>query len=174
MQDYNQYKTNGGFSRPDGGRHKSGGSQSYGDNASKESAADRKFKELEKQYNPNWINCGADQTINKWAEDSGRFMAENGLTSSKIRNIYGEIKRIQMGGFDKERSSFYLLKPKVAYAYAREDKSKSEGIKLFKKLYDKISDDVNSTEKYNNFCNLIEAILAYHKASMVELGKKDN
>lgn len=174
MQEYNQNKSNDGFRKPDGGRYKNSGSQSHVDNASKESAADKKFKELETQYKSNWIKDGADDSINKWAEESGHFMAENGLTSSKIRNIYGEIKRIQMGGFDKEKSSFYLLKPKVAYAYAREDKSKNEGIKLFKKIYDKISNDVDSKDRYNNFCNLIEAILAYHKASMVELGKKDN
>ena len=174
MQEYNQYKSKDGFRKPDSGRYKNGGSQSHGDNGSKESAADKKFKELENQYDSNWIKNGANESVIKWAEDSGRFMAENGLTSSKIRNIYGEIKRIQMGGFDKEKSSFYLLRPKVAYAYAREEKSKNEGIKLFKKLYDRISGDIDSTNEYNNFCGLIEAILAYHKAAMVELGKKDN
>lgn len=174
MQEYNQNKLNGGFNQQDGGRYKSGGSQSYGENVSKESVADKKFKELEGRYSSDWIKYGADDSVNEWAENTGRFMAENGLTSSKIRNIYGEIKRIQMGGFDKEKSSFYLLKPKVAYAYAREEKSKNEGIKLFKKIYDRISGDVNSSVEYNNFCGLIEAILAYHKAAMVELGKKDN
>ena len=175
MQDYNSHNrySSTGF-RPQGGGSRNGGTQSNNDNASQLSAADKKFKELETKYKLNWIKDGADDSINDWAKDSGHFMAENGLTSSKIRNIYGELKRIQIGGFDREKSSFYLLKAKVAYAYAREDKSKSEGIKLFKKLYDKISEDVDSTDKYDNFCNLIEAILAYHKASMVELGKKDN
>ena len=175
MQDYNSHNRNSstGFRSQVGG-NRNVGAQFISDNVSQQSAADKKFKELETQYKSNWIKDGADDSINDWAKDSGHFMAEKGLTSSKIRNIYGELKRIQMGGFDREKSSFYLLKAKVAYAYAREDKSKNEGIKLFKKLYDKISEDVDSTDKYNNFCNLIEAILAYHKASMVELGKKDN
>ena len=89
-------------------------------------------------------------------------MASNGLTNSKIRSIYGEIKRIQMGEFEKEKSSFYLLKPKVAYALGRDDKN--EGLKLFKKVFDIASDSVSDQKSYQNFCNFIEAILAYHKA----------
>lgn len=168
MLDYNQHK------KLDSRFQTSGGQVNKDSKIVKETAADGKFKELDKKYKSDWIKCGADESINEWAKDAGLFMAEKDLTSSKIRNIYGEIKRIQMGGFDKEKSSFYLLKPKVAYAYARADKNKNEGIKLFKKLYDRISTDVDSTEKYQNFCSLIEAVLAYHKAAMVELGKKDN
>ena len=62
-------------------------------------------------------------------------MADNNLTNSKIRSIYGEIKRIQMGEFEKEKTSFYLLKPKVAYALGRDDKN--QGLKLFKLIFDK-------------------------------------
>ena len=89
-------------------------------------------------------------------------MAENGLTNSKIRSIYGEIKRIQMGEFEKEKSSFFLLKPKVAYALGRDEKN--EGLRLFKLVFDKASEYVNSQNTYQNFSNFIEAILAYHKA----------
>ena len=91
------------------------------------------------------------------------FMAKNGLTNSKIRSIYGEIKRIQMGSFEKERSSFYLLKPKVAYALGRDDKN--EGLRMFKLVFDCSSKHVSDQKSYLNFCNFIEAILAYHKAN---------
>jgi CRISPR-associated protein Csm2 len=89
-------------------------------------------------------------------------MANNKLTNSKIRSIYGEIKRIQMGEFEKEKSSFYLLKPKVAYALGRDEHN--DGLKLFKLIFDRSSTDVTDQQAYLNFCNLIEAILAYHKA----------
>lgn len=122
--------------------------------------ASDKFKEL--AYDKNWIKNGATAEMIKYAEEAGKFMAENKLTNSKIRSIYGEIKRIQMGEFEKEVSAFYLLKPKVAYALGRDENN--EGLKLFKLIFDLCSTDVENQKTYHNFCNLIEAILAYHKA----------
>lgn len=109
-----------------------------------------------------WIKSGATPEMVEFAEKAGKFMANNKLTNSKIRSIYGEIKRIQMGEFEKEKSSFYLLKPKVAYALGRDEHN--DGLKLFKLIFDRCSTDVTDHQTYLNFCNLIEAILAYHKA----------
>jgi len=89
-------------------------------------------------------------------------MARRGFTNSKIRSIYGEIKRIQMSEFEKEKSAFILLKPKVAYALGRD--ANNEGLKLFKEIFDLSSADVTNQKSFQNFCNFIEAILAYHKA----------
>ena len=89
-------------------------------------------------------------------------MANNGLTNSKIRSIYGEIKRIQMGDFGKEKVSFYLLKPKVAYALGRDPRN--EGLILFKKIFDHCFSFVTDSKTFINFCNLLEAVLAYHKS----------
>lgn len=87
------------------------------------------------------------------------------LSSSQIRNIYGEMKRIQVKGFDKAKASFYLLKPKVAYAYGRALKGTrpSEEMKTFKEVFDAAFACVTDARTYDNFCNFIEAILAYHK-----------
>ena len=113
-------------------------------------------------YQSEWISNGANEKTVAFAEKTGQYMAENDLTNSKIRSIYGEIKRIQMGDFAKEKSSFYLLKPKVAYALGRD--SKNKGLQLFKLIFDTCSNDVSDQKTYINFCNLIEAILAYHKS----------
>ena len=110
-----------------------------------------------------WIQDGATKELPDFAEEMGKAMATNGLTNSQIRNVYGEIKRIQMGGFDKEKASFFLLRPKVAYAYGRSNGNK--GLGLFKKVFDKVYNDVDDEKSYINFCNLMEAILAYHKAN---------
>jgi CRISPR-associated protein Csm2 len=134
--------------------------QKAGNNQRRDSAIE-KFREL--QYNPEWITKEADRTLVEYAESSGKFMARNKLTNSKIRSIYGEIKRIQMGEFDKEKAAFILLKPKVAYALGRDDKN--EGLKLFKLIFDRSSQDVNDRKSFINFCNFMEAILAYHKAN---------
>lgn len=113
-------------------------------------------------FKSQWIQSEADKDLIEYAEKSGRFMAQNGLTNSKIRSIYGEIKRIQMGDFEKEKVSFYLLKPKVAYALGRD--SRNEGLILFKKIFDQCYGSVTNSKEFINFCNLLEAVLAYHKA----------
>lgn len=114
-------------------------------------------------YDKKWIEYGADENLPRFAEILGAYMATNDLTNSKIRSVYGEIKRIQMGEFDKEKASFYLLKPKVAYALGRDKNNR--GLQLFKKVFDEASSSVKDQKTYKNFCNLIEAILAYHKAN---------
>lgn len=115
-----------------------------------------------------WITQNTDKSMVDFAEEAGKYLKENGLTKSKIRSIYGEIKRIQINGFDKEKASFYLLRPKMAYAYGRERSNK--GLKLFKLIFDESSRFVQNANQYENFCNLFEAILAYHKA----FGGKEN
>lgn len=124
------------------------------------------FKTL--NFKESWITGKAEPEMVAFAEKAGRFMAENNLTNSKIRNIYGEIKRIQMSDFEVSKPSFYLLKPKVAYALGREiqkNKFQAEGLTLFKLIFDRVFTHVTDNQTYSNFCNLIEAILAYHKAS---------
>jgi CRISPR-associated protein Csm2 len=130
-------------------------------NQQTQESAEKKIKEL--QYDPEWITKEADGKLVEYAEKSGKFMAKNKLTNSKIRSIYGEIKRIQMGKFEKEKSAFILLKPKVAYALGRDENN--EGLKLFKLIFDRSSQDVVDQKSFINFCNFMEAILAYHKAN---------
>ena len=143
-----------------GNQPQGGGFRNGGNKAAPKQTAKSKFDEL--IFDNTWITIGATTKLVEYAEKAGEFMATNGLTNSKIRSIYGEIKRIQMGEFEKEKSSFYLLKPKVAYALGRDDKN--EGLKLFKMVFDKASGFVNDQKSYHNFSNFIEAILAYHKA----------
>lgn len=89
-------------------------------------------------------------------------MADNKLTSSKIRSVYGEIKRIQMGEFAKEKASFYLLHPKVAYAVGRD--KENIGLQLFKLVFDKSAKCVKDKDTFLHFANFMEAVLAYHRA----------
>ena len=110
-----------------------------------------------------WIKQGANEAMISFAEENGKYMADNGLTNSKIRSIYGEIKRIQMGQFEEEKSSFYLLRPKVAYALGRDKNNR--GLQRFKQIFDEAARLVTNGEEYQNFCNFLEAILAYHRAN---------
>lgn len=119
-------------------------------------------------FNPVWITQGADKKMNDFADGAGADLAKS-LTTSQIRNIYSEIKRIQSVGFENDKSSFYLLKPKVAYAYGRTVKKGdrgffgNKGLKTFKDIFDEVVEHVTDEKTYNNFCNFMEAILAYHK-----------
>ena len=145
-------------SRTRGGRH------SYGGRTGRGSNQPNIVKEW-KQNNPlsaDWITKEADSGMVDYTEKAGQFMARNGLTNSKIRSIYGEIKRIQMGQFETEKSAFILLRPKVAYAFGRDNRNK--GLELFKEIFDESSMTVSDQKSFNNFCNFFEAILAYHKA----------
>ena len=85
------------------------------------------------------------------------------MSNSQIRNVYGEVKRIQMtGNFEKSKASFYLLKPKMAYAYGRSNNN--PGMRVFKEVFDMASDQVIDEKTFQNFCNVMEALLAYHRA----------
>lgn len=158
MSDYNNYNDR----RPRTGYQSQGGGFQNGGNSTNSAKPTAEAEFAKKNFQKEWVSNGANSDLVEYAEMTGKFMAKNGLTNSKIRSIYGEIKRIQMGEFEKEKSSFYLLKPKVAYALGRDEKN--EGLKLFKKIFDTATDYVIDQKSYQNFCNFIEAILAYHKA----------
>ena len=127
--------------------------------------AEKKFEELKFQLT--WIKNGATPEMVTFADEAAKYMGEGGLTASKIRAVYGEIKRIQMKKFEEERTAFYLLKPKVAYAVGREKATAGEknckGIKLFQLIFNECFKYVENDATYKNFCNFMEAIVAYHK-----------
>lgn len=113
-------------------------------------------------FRKEWVTMQADYELVCFAEKAGKEMAEKQLKSSKFRSIYGEMKRIQMtNNIEKNKASFLLLKPKVSYAYARD--KLNEGLILFKLIFDKAFENVTDQNSFNNFCNLFEAIIAYHK-----------
>ena len=115
-------------------------------------------------FNKEWITNGIDKNGVKFTDDFGRFLSRQ-LSTSQIRNIYGELKRIQMKGFANEKTAFILLKPKMAYATAR-----SKSLKPLKDVFNEAFDaiDTSNNEKgekhFINLMDFMEAILAYHKA----------
>ena len=139
------------------------GSQNKNGNKPKIDAKEEAAKIFAKnKFLVSWIENGADEALPDYAEFMGKAMADNKLTSSKIRSVYGEIKRIQMGEFAKEKSSFYLLRPKVAYAVGRD--KESIGLQLFKLVFDKSAKCVKDKDTFLHFANFMEAVLAYHRA----------
>lgn len=92
-------------------------------------------------------------------------IVESKLTTSQLRKFFGEVKRQQMNGYNE--TEFVLLKPKLAYAVGRADKNSK--IKYFYNVIsnaiDIVLDSANPEKAFNNFIQIFEAIVAYHKAA---------
>lgn len=123
------------------------------------------------EFNTDWIAKRIDREGIKYSEDFGQFLVSNSLTTSQIRNIFGEVKRIQMSGITKpeNQTAFLLLKPKMAYAVKRDGKRGLEELtKVLNKAFDTVDTDTSDKEQlekqYKNFVDFFEALLAYHKA----------
>ncbi|MCX8020852.1 MAG: type III-A CRISPR-associated protein Csm2 [Chitinophagaceae bacterium] len=114
-----------------------------------------------------WIQNGIkDDEPVKFADKFGSILKNGKLTTSQLRNFFGELRRIQMKGYDAEKLAFLMVKPKLAYAVKRHD---NDGLlqfyKFFNIAYEVINknDGKNGAEKFHYFMQLAEAILAYHK-----------
>lgn len=113
----------------------------------------------------------------EWAEKLGRDLKNNGLKTSQIRNVFGEVRRIEMRWPVEANSprdvqdartaerDLLLLKPKLRYQAKREQERRSSGIDdLAQVLIDSIDLVDGNREHFQRFVDFFEAILAYHKA----------
>ena len=129
-----------------------------------------------KELDPNWIKSkdGLCKDAVKYTELLGEHLVDkekkkgNPMTTSQVRNFFGEVRRIQMKGIKKNKAAFYMLKPKLAYAAARAGQHNK--INDFKEIIFELLDainlnDENSEKQYNNFVNFLEATVAFHKAN---------
>lgn len=91
------------------------------------------------------------------AENLGRKLAKN-LKTSQIRKVYGAVKKIQMSE-EFNRNELIMLKPKLAYAAARKQE-----VEDLKDTLTQAINQVDNQQKFKNFVDFFEAILAYHKA----------
>jgi len=120
-----------------------------------------RYKDWAAEFKKEWILQGIDKDCIEFTKEFGKFLQEKRLSSSQIRNVYGELKRIQMKGFEKEQTAFLLLRPKMAYADKRHE---NDGLRALKKIFDKAYLEVNDSDHFNNLMNFMEATLAYHKS----------
>ncbi|MFQ6614346.1 MAG: type III-A CRISPR-associated protein Csm2 [Fidelibacterota bacterium] len=118
------------------------------------------------------ITAWVQKTLNRdaigFAEWFGRELAYDHFTNSQIRNIYGEVKRQQMSGYNEAK--LLLLKPKLAYAAKRQSGRNSEqAAERLKTLLaggiDAVVSSPDPAASFENFADFFEAILAYHKAN---------
>lgn len=103
------------------------------------------------------------------ADRLGEELVRNGLTTSQIRNIFGEVRSIEQDvsptdqqlSLDVQRR-LLMLKPKMAYQVGRFSNNQAlrELVETLSEAIDWIGNDKN---RFQTFVNLFEAILAYHR-----------
>ncbi len=121
---------------------------------------------------PGWITKGITKDTVTYAEKLGQYLKKQKYSSSQIRNIFGEIKRLEMQGWSKTtETSLLLFKPKLAYGAARQSMKDSKEAasnltEILKTGIDSIidSEENNKETALKNFSQIFEAVLAYHKA----------
>jgi CRISPR-associated protein Csm2 len=104
-----------------------------------------------------------DPSLFEHAQAFGTYLKQQKVEDQQIRQFLRMMSRLQefaqADGFAEIETEVVLLKPKLAYAAARQ--------KAAKPLNDVISvaiDQVHSREDFDRLVQFIESIIAYHKA----------
>ncbi|MBC6431350.1 type III-A CRISPR-associated protein Csm2 [Nostoc sp. HG1] len=94
----------------------------------------------------------------------GPYLKQQRLETNQVRKFLDAINRLkadltEKGEFSAIETEVVLLKPKLAYAAARQKAAKPLGDVMSAAI-----DKVNSTEDFERLVQFIELIIAYHKA----------
>lgn len=121
---------------------------------------------------PVWVRQGLEPDAILYAEKFGENLASNNsFTSTQFRNIFSEVLRIKtlVAQDDNWQRDFLLLKPRFVYAMARKGTKGSENFrKVIAPAMDEVlavEDDAKKKERFKNFADFFEAILAFHRAN---------
>ncbi|HNL06430.1 MAG TPA: type III-A CRISPR-associated protein Csm2 [Chitinophagales bacterium] len=137
-------------------------------------------------FNPKWISEGIDEPCVNYLENMGfylcdkkalddRFTGFKAVTTSQLRNVFEEVRRIQIAvegtnDFNDVLTDVLLLRPKIAYNAAKVlSKTRDSRIDAFRKFAESAllevtkEDSKNKRDKYKRFCQMMEGIIAYHK-----------
>ena len=105
----------------------------------------------------------------------GQLAKKDRLETSQIRNIFGTVRQIEMN-WPRQKATeqqkrdalrqLLLLKPKMAYQ-ANRKRSVSALQMVLDEAINKVAegDEEKARERFQNFVDFFEAILAYHKAA---------
>ncbi|PLZ98604.1 type III-A CRISPR-associated protein Csm2 [Fischerella thermalis CCMEE 5268] len=100
----------------------------------------------------------------KHAEEFGPYLKQQRLETNQVRKFLDAVNRLkadlaETGEFAKVETEIVLLKPKLAYAAARQRAAKPLG-----EVMSAAIDKVHSKEDFERLVQLLESIIAYHKA----------
>ena len=96
-----------------------------------------------------------------------RFPGFNSVTTAQLRNIFSEVKRIELKLDDTDydwKTEFLLLRPKIAYNTARtQQRTKGTRMRELREVLELAHKEVKAKEQFVNFSKFFEGIIAYHK-----------
>lgn len=100
----------------------------------------------------------------KHAEKFGPDLKQKGLETNQVRKFLDAVNRLkadlaETGEFAKVETEVVMLKPKLAYAAARQ-----RAAKPLNEVMSAAIDKVHSKEDFERLVQLVESIIAYHKA----------
>lgn len=99
------------------------------------------------------------------AEKFGSFLKSERLETNQVRKFLDAINQLKTelakdNDFTKIETGVVLLKPKLAYAAARQ-----KAAKPLSQVMSKAIDKVKTTQDFERLVQFIESIIAYHKAA---------
>ncbi len=119
------------------------------------------------------------ETLVQWADRLGKALEKQGLGTSQIRALFGEVRQIQgdlsTKGWPQAKRRLLLLKPKMAYR-AHKDRQVKGLVDVLDPALDLVVHapsrpegeravlDNTQEDNFQRFVDFFEAILAYHKA----------
>ncbi|GAB1543758.1 hypothetical protein NUACC21_64340 [Scytonema sp. NUACC21] len=107
-------------------------------------------------------------------EKLGKELVRQQLKTNQIRKFLDAINRLKAilakdenKNFDSIKNELIFLRPKLAYAAARQQKDNKDlgSVAPFKKVLDAAIKKVKTTDDFERFVQLVEAVIAYHKAA---------
>lgn len=133
-----------------------------------------------KDFRKQWITDKIDKSGILYLENFGLFLCDkastndrfpgyNGVTTSQLRNIFSEVKRIELKMEDANvdwETDVLMLRPKIAYNTARTlGRTKGSRMKELRDVLEEALKDVSDKDHYRNFSKFFEGIIAYHKVN---------
>ena len=131
-------------------------------------------------FNENWIRSEINEECIQFMDDLGFYLCDkkskgdsysgrNSVTTSQMRNIFAEIKRIEVKinsreDWQAQKTGVLLLRPKVAYNTARAiSKNRNSRMEDLRRVLEKALLSVNGHEEFKRFSQFFEGVIAYHK-----------
>lgn len=118
-----------------------------------------------------WLDKGAKLEFIESAYNFGAYLAVKKFTRSQIRNVYQEVKRIQHSKMSstEKKSTLIMILPKLANMVGKDSTLLEVNMKFWEimkaiiiKTYGMDTDEIEFESRYKKFCEMFEAILAYH------------
>ena len=135
-----------------------------------------------KSFSPTWINENITAKNGKEylqylegfglflcdkKDESDRFPGFGAVTTSQLRNVFGEVKRIEVRLDIPEsvwQSDLVHLRPKIAYNTARTmQRTRNSKMKELREVLEKALAAVGDAEDFRRFSKFFEGVIAYHK-----------